>query len=206
MSDQAVKQRIDFETLDAAQRYFFMISAIVPRPIAWVSTRAADGTTNLAPFSFFQGVCASPPTLMISVAAKKSTGERKDTLSIIEETGEFVVNVVSEELAEPMVASALELPSGKSEIDAGGIETFPGERVAAPCVAIAPVSLECRLSHELPIGDCVALFGEILLAHVREDLLDARGTIDPDKLRPLGRLGGSLYQPYRDAIRMKRPG
>ncbi|MDQ7005692.1 MAG: flavin reductase family protein [Acidobacteriota bacterium] len=195
--------KIDPARLTPAQNYFFLISAIVPRPIAWISTRSPEGSTNLAPFSFFQGVAADPPTLMVSIARTKKSGETKDTLANIQATGEFVVNMVPGELAGPMEASADELPAGESEIDRAGLATFSAERVSAPCLADSPVNLECRLSREVAIGSCVAVFGEVLLAHVREDLLDERGTIDPDRLAPLARLGGSLYLPYGKAIRLR---
>lgn len=198
---QPSRVTIDPQAQTPAENYYFLISAIVPRPIAWVSSRGGDGSTNLAPFSFFQGVCADPPTLMISLAERKSTGEFKDTLSNIQQSGEFVVNLVPEELAEAMIASSEELPAGESEIERGDLPTFPGQRVQVPCVADSPVNLECRLVHQLRMGSCVVFFGEILLAHVREEVLDPRRNIDPDKLRPLARMGGSFYLPYSRAIR-----
>ncbi|MDH3284116.1 MAG: flavin reductase family protein [Acidobacteriota bacterium] len=201
----ARKLVIDLETVSAARRYHFMISAIVPRPIAWVSTRGVDGTTNLAPFSFFQGVCSDPPTLMISFATQKKSGERKDTLANIEATREFVVNLVSEDLLDPMILSSAELERGASEIEAARLATFPGEQIEAPCLVASPVNLECRLLRTVPVGSCVAVFGRILLAHARSDILGERGTIDPDRLRPVARLGGSLYALYGGAISKKRP-
>ena len=200
---QPSRVTIDPKTQTRAENYHFLISAIVPRPIAWVSSRGGDGSTNLAPFSFFQGVCADPPTLMISLAERKSTGEFKDTLSNIRQSGEFVVNVVPEALAEPMIASSEELPAGESEIEREALSTFPGQRVQAPCIADSPVNLECRLVHQLPIGSCVVFFGEIVLAHVQGELLDARQNIDPEKLRPLARMGGSFYLLYSHAIRFE---
>ncbi len=200
------KRVIDLEAKSSRESYRFLISAIVPRPIAWVSTRGEGGATNLAPFSFFQGVCADPPTLMISLGTTKRSGERKDTLRNIEDTKVFVVNLVDESLLDPMVRSSAELERGQSEIEAARLATFPAERVAAPCLSVSPVNLECRLVEAVPLGSCVAAFGEIVLAHVREDLLDERGTIDPDKLRPVGRLGGTLYAPYRGSVSKRRPG
>jgi len=199
------RTRIDLAELGPSKAYYFMISAIVPRPIAWVSTRGRDGSTNLAPFSFFQGVCADPPTLMVSIASRKRSGETKDTLRNVRETGELVVNIVAEPLIDSVVASAEERPHGDSEIDALSLGTFDAERVGAPCLAASPVNLECRLTQEVQVGSCSALFCEILLAHVAPDLLDERGTIDPEKLRPWARLGGSLYLPYGRAVRIRRP-
>ena len=196
---------IDLDALGTAKAYFFMISAIVPRPIAWVTTRGRDGSTNLAPFSFFQGVCAAPPTLMISISSGKRSGEPKDTLANIRETGEFVVNVLPHELVDPMVASSAERPYGDSEIEAEGLETFPADLVAPPCLAGSPINMECRLHQEVPIGQCVAVFGRIVRVHAREDVLDARDTVDPDKLRPWARMGGAFYQPYGGVVRKNRP-
>jgi flavin reductase (DIM6/NTAB) family NADH-FMN oxidoreductase RutF len=195
---------VDFSALSSDQRYFFLISAVVPRPIAWVSTRAADGSTNLAPFSFFQAIGSDPPVVMISIATEKSDGTLKDTLVNVRETGEFVVNLVSEEIAETMVRTSAELPHGESEIAAFGLTAIPSVAVASPSIAEAKVSLECRLWHELPVGNAVAVFGEVLRAQVAEGLLDPRGTIDPTALRPLGRLGGSLYLPFTEPRRIRR--
>jgi flavin reductase (DIM6/NTAB) family NADH-FMN oxidoreductase RutF len=195
---------VDMSALSSDQRYFFLISAVVPRPIAWVSTRARNGTTNLAPFSFFQAIGSDPPVVMISIATEKSDGTTKDTLVNIRETGEFVVNLVSEAIAETMVRTSAELPHGESEIAAFGLTPIPAVAVGAPAVAEAKVCLECRLYHELPVGHAVAIFGEVLRAQVVEGLLDARGTIDPMALRPLGRLGGSLYLPFSEPRRIRR--
>jgi flavin reductase (DIM6/NTAB) family NADH-FMN oxidoreductase RutF len=196
---------VDFAEMSAARRYFFMISAIVPRPIAWVSSLDRHGVVNLAPFSFFQGVCADPPTLMLAISRQKKTGEGKDSLRHIEETGEFVVNVVTESVWDEMLVSSLEFPAGTSELERLGLETFPAEQVAAPCVTASPVNLECRLAERVDLTGCVALFGRILRAHVEEQLLDARGSIDAEKLRPLARLGGSFYAPFGGAVRRKPP-
>lgn len=196
---------VDFDELSAARRYFFMISAIVPRPIAWVTSSDADGLVNLAPFSFFQGVCADPPTLMIAISRHKRSGEGKDSLRHIEQTGEFVVNVVTESVWDSMLISSLEFPAGTSELQRLGLETFPAERVGPPCLADSPVNLECRLAERVELTGCVALFGRILQAHVLEHLLDERGSIDAEKLRPLARLGGSYYAPFGGAVRRKPP-
>jgi len=198
------RSSIDLSRLSPDARYFFLISAVVPRPIAWVSTRGADGTTNLAPFSFFQAVSSDPPIVMISVSVEKSDGTMKDTLVNARATGEFVVNLVSEELAETMVRTATELPHGESEIEAFGLTAIPSISVGAPAIGEAKVCLECRLVHDLPLGNAVALFGEILTAQVCDGLLDDRGTIDPTALRPLGRLGGSLYLPFSSPRRIRR--
>jgi flavin reductase (DIM6/NTAB) family NADH-FMN oxidoreductase RutF len=196
---------IDFSERSSVERYHFMISAIVPRPIAWVTTRGPDGATNLAPFSFFQGVSADPPVVMIAFAGSKRSGERKDTLANIEATGEFVVNVVDEDQVDAMVLSSVEFPRSTSEIDVAGMATFPARAVNGPCLEASPVNMECRMLRRLEIGQGVAVFGEILLVHARRDVLNERGTVDPDRLRPLARLGGSLYARYGGAFSRKAP-
>lgn len=200
------RRLIDLRELGPARGYYFLISAIIPRPIAWVTTRARDGSTNLAPFSFFQGVCADPPTLMLSIMRHKGFGEPKDTLSNIEATGEFVVNLVSEPSLEAMNQSSAELPAGVSEIEAGSLATFPAERVSPPCLADS-VNFECRLLQTAPIGSNVVVFGDILVAHAREDCLDERNVVDPNKLRPVARLGASRFLVFDPAsVRtLKRP-
>lgn len=202
-AQDAMRRRIDLKELGASKAYFFMISAVVPRPIAWVSSRGADGTDNLAPFSFFQGVCPDPPTLMLSISQSKRSGETKDTLRNVRETGGFVVNVVPEPMGKAMVSSSEELSYETSEIERAGLATFPAETVDALCLADSPVNMECRLSREIEIGRCSVVFGEIQLVHAHEAILDERDVVDPDKLRPWSRLGGSLYMPYGGATRLK---
>src|SRR5436190_18980142 len=143
---------LDFTALRPRDAYGWMISTILPRPIAWVSTISADGKTNLAPFSFFQGVCANPPTLMF-VPVNLRDGTKKDTVRNIEQVPEFVVNLVSFELAEKMNRTSALLPYGESEFDAFGIASAPSERVRPPRVAAAPVAFECTLDRFVHIGE-----------------------------------------------------
>src|SRR5882757_311314 len=135
---------LDFETLPQRDAYNWMIHAITPRPIAWVSTISADGRTNLAPFSFFNGVTSSPPTLLFS-AVNGRGGAKKDTALNIEAVPEFVVNIVPYSLAEPMNACASLLPHGESEFEAFDISPAASTRVRPPRVALAPVAFECVL-------------------------------------------------------------
>ncbi len=200
MSSGEDRALVDLSDLSTSERYKFLISAIVPRPIAWVTSTSAEGALNLAPFSFFQGVSADPPTLMLSVATSKRSGERKDTLGNVEQTGEFVVNVVNEELLDPMVLSSVEYGAATSEIEVAGLETFPSRHVTPPCLADSPVNMECRLIRTVELGGCVVLFGEILVAHVRRDHLDEKGRVDADRLRPVARLGGAKYALYGRSV------
>src|SRR5271170_4287970 len=135
---------LDFSALATRDAYRWMVGTILPRPIAWVSTVAPDGRTNLAPFSFFQGVTANPPTLMF-VPVNGRDGTKKDTVRNIELVPEFVVNLVPRSLAEAMNQTAALLPYGESEFEAYGIAAAPSSRVRPPRVADAPVAFECSL-------------------------------------------------------------
>ncbi len=199
---------LDFTTLPARDAYTWMATTILPRPIAWVSTISADGKTNLAPFSFFQGVCANPPTLMF-VPVNTRMGAKKDTTLNIEAVPEFVVNLVPFALGEQMNACAAMLPHGESEFDKFGIACLPSERVRPPRVAAAPVAFECVLDRIVLIGEgplaANVMFGRIVVAHVSDAVLDAEGQADAAKLDLIGRLGGDAYTRTRDTFELIRP-
>lgn len=187
-----------------------MASAIAPRPIAWVSSRSKDGIVNLAPFSFFQMVTATPPTLMIS-PLRQSDGSLKDTTRNIIETGEFVVNLVPHELREKMNATSFSFPGDVSEIEQCGIATQAAERVKPPRVIGVPVSFECRLASAQPYPadkpSCHIILGEVLIAHIDDRVLDEHGHIDPRKLDLISRMGGDWYGRINsdDNFKMTRP-
>src|SRR3954462_7983318 len=143
---------LDFSQLHPRDAYGWMISKILPRPIAWVSTISVDGKTNLAPFSFFQGVCANPPTLMF-VPVNTRDGAKKDTVRNLEQVPEFVVNLVPFALAEKMNACSALLPYGESEFEKFGIASTPSEKVRPPRVADAPVAFECTLDRFVNFGE-----------------------------------------------------
>ncbi len=198
---------LDLETLPVRDVYQWMVCAITPRPIAWVSTISAAGQTNLAPFSFFQGVCANPPTLLF-VGANDCTGNPKNTIINVREVSEFVVNIVPDAMRDLMNQTASSLPRGESEFERFGIAAAPSGKVRPPRVAAAPVSFECRLDRIIQIGDGPlagnAVFGRILLAYVNETVL-TDGRIDPHKLDAIGRLGGDFYTHTREVFAMDRP-
>ena len=200
--------RLDFTTLPPRDAYAWMISTILPRPIAWVSTISADGKSNLAPFSFFQGVCANPPTLMF-VPVNTRDGTKKDTVRNLEQVPEFVVNLVPFALAEPMNATAALLPYGESEFEKFGIAATPSQRVRPPRVAAAPVAFECTLDRFVHIGEgplaAHVTFGRILVAHVADAVLGADGRPDPAKLDLIGRMGGESYTRTTERFTIKRP-
>ncbi len=199
---------LDFTQLSTRDAYQWMTRTILPRPIAWVSTIDAEGRTNLAPFSFFQGVTSNPPILMF-VPVNDRHGVKKDTVKNIEQVPEFVVNVVSHALAEKMNATAATLPYGESEFEKFGIESAASAKVKPPRVAAAPVAFECSLYRILNIGEgplaANVVFGKILLAHVRDDVLAADGKADAAKLDLIGRLGDQDYATTRGIFSVQRP-
>ncbi len=199
---------LDFTRLAPRDAYQWMTATILPRPIAWVSTISADGRTNLAPFSFFQGICANPPTLMF-VPVNNRQGVKKDTVRNIEAVPEFVVNLVPHALAEQMNATAALLPYGESEFEKFGIAATPSTHVRPPRVAAAPVAFECRLDRFVHVGEgplaANVVFGRILVAHIRDDVLGANGKPDAAKLDLVGRLGGEAYTLTRETFSLVRP-
>jgi flavin reductase (DIM6/NTAB) family NADH-FMN oxidoreductase RutF len=199
---------LDFSKLSPREAYGWMTSTILPRPIAWVSTISAEGRTNLAPFSFFQGITANPPTLMF-VPVNTRDGLPKDTLRNIEATREFVVNVVPFALAESMNATAALLPYGESEFEKFAVGSAASVRVKPPRVALSPVAFECQLHSITRIGEgpiaANVVFGRILLVHVDDAVLGADGHPDAAKLDLIGRLGGESYTRTTGQFALKRP-
>ncbi|MHC4550066.1 MAG: DinB family protein [Planctomycetota bacterium] len=195
---------IDPGDLDARQLYRLMTSVVVPRPIAWTSTVSADGVLNAAPFSYFQALSSRPPMVMLAIGRRR--GVPKDTRANIEATREFVINIVSEELGPRMVMTSIEHPPEISEFEEVGLTPMPSERVAPPRIAESAVSLECRLDRLLEVGTSGICIGEVVLFHLRDDVLGEDRTADPLKLRPLGRLGGTAYAPLREVVEITQEG
>ena len=199
---------LDPDSLNTRTMYEWMIHSILPRPIAWVSTVSVSGVTNLAPFSFFQGVCARPPTLMFCPVNHRD-GSSKDTLRNIEATGEFVVNTVSAADAEAMNATSAMLGFEESEFERFGLAAVPSVMVRPPRVASASVAFECRLDRiirvsEGPAGGNIVL-GRIVRMYVADAVIGANGYPDPDRLDLIGRMGGTEYLRTRDRFSIDRP-
>jgi flavin reductase (DIM6/NTAB) family NADH-FMN oxidoreductase RutF len=191
--------RRDFDPAETGTRAFYRLlnSVVVPRPIAWVSSVSADGVENLAPHSFFTVACVDPPVVQFT-----SVG-RKDSLRNVEATREFVVNLAPEPLFEQINATGTDFPAGVSEFDAVGVAREPGIRVAAPRVADSPVALECTLQATTRFGDSTVVFGRVVLASVREDVLDGdRPAVD--RLRPMARLGGNEWMRLGEVVEITR--
>jgi len=191
---------------DYGSVYKLMIGAIVPRPIAFVSTISKDGVRNLAPFSFFNGVCSNPPIVLFSTVIRKD-GSNKDTLNNIEATKEFVVNIVSEDIAEQMNITSTEFPPGVDEFVESGLNPIPSDIVRPPRVKESRINMECRLVTiarfgEEPGGGCT-IFGEVVRFHIADELIE-NFRINPDKLRAIGRMGGPTYTRTNDRFDLVR--
>lgn len=197
--------KVDPATISSGAAYQWMTSSILPRPIAWTTTLNLDGSTNLAPFSFFTGVTSDPPTCLLCVSRHGAT-RKKDTWVNIERTGEYVIHVVTDALAAQMNETARVSAYGVDELVAAGLTKLPSDRVAPPRVAEAPVAMECRLDRIVEVGQAgtAIIIGEILLWHVRDDLL-VEGRLDPGRLDAVGRLGGAGYARTRDRFDLVRP-
>ena len=190
--------------MSATDAYKLMIRSIVPRPIAWISTVSPDGVRNIAPFSFFTGITVEPPTVCF-VPARKTGGVKKDTLANVEATGEFVVNIVTEELAAAMNDTATGYPADVDEFERAGLTPVASDAVAPPRIGESPVNMECRLDKIVEVGDKggVLVIGEVVMFHVDERVL-AGGKVDPVLLKAVGRLGGMEYSRTTDTFALDR--
>ncbi len=197
---------VDFAPLPVRERYKLLVGSIVPRPIALVSTMGLDGGFNLAPFSFFNAVCDDPPAIVLGINSG-IPGVVKDTVRNIRTSGEFVVNLVDEAMAEKMNICAVDFPPETNEFDVAGFTPLPGSKVKVPYVAEAPIALECRrlTITELGVGRNVVI-GEVLMMHIRDDLYDKeKNYVLADKSRLIGRMhGAGWYARTSDLFDMPR--
>ena len=189
--------QIDPEKQTYKENYKLMIGSILPRPIAFVSSVSPTGVLNLAPFSFFMGVTSKPLTIAFAPTRKRLSGDKKDTLSNIEATREFVVNIVSEDNVVQMNETATEFPSDIDEFEVSGLTAVSSSIVKPPRVAESPISMECTLYDVVYIGadepgGGAIVIGTIVMFHIQDDLIE-NGRIDIGKLRPVGRLAGQEY-------------
>ncbi len=192
------------EDLDRRSRYALMISSLVPRPIAWLSTVDRAGIRNLAPFSFFGGIASSPPLVGVSIGRRRGT--KKDSLRNLEETGEAVVHIPTRELAEKMVLSSGDYPPEVDEFVLTGLTPEASVMVRPPRVAEAPIAFECRLERIIELGEDpegLAIL-RILLFRIRDDLL-RDGRVLPERLGAVGRLGGTGYCLVDHFLSIERP-
>ncbi len=185
-----------------------MIGSILPRPIALVSTISKNHENNVAPFSYFNGVCSKPPTIMFAPGRRGWDGEEKDTLINIRDTKEFVVNIVSQNLGEQMVMCSTDYDPDIDEFDISGLTAVKSKIVKCPRVSEAKISFECKLNQIVEVGDGSAgggflVIGTIVLFHIDNDIYD-NGRINVDKLEPLGRLAGNWYTGLGNKLKIIR--
>ncbi len=195
---------IDFSTLTEYQRYKLMASLIVPRPIALVTTLGADGTANAAPFSMFNMLGEEPPIIMISVN-RLADGSLKDTAANIVRSGEFVVHLSDEAMADKMHQCGERLPPHVSELARAGLTPAPCAQVAPPRIAEAPVAFECTLWETLETASRQIFIGRVLHLHARDGLIDTeRWRVRLQDYFPVGRFGASFYVTTRDRFSLER--
>ncbi len=185
--------------------YKLLIGTVVPRPIAFVSTVSPEGVLNLAPFSFFNVICANPPVICFACGVREPP---KDTLTNVRSNGEFVVNIVTEEIAERMNLTSGEYDAGVDEFQIGGLTPVPSELVRPPAVRESPVNMECKVMQIIdvslqPLGGSL-IIGEVVRFHIDRALFE-NFRVDPDRLRAIGRMGGNGYTRTRDRFEMIRP-
>ena len=197
---------LNLETDFADRAYQLLVSLVVPRPIALVTTISPDGKINAAPFSFFNVLGANPPICAFA-PADRANGVPKDTALNVRATHEFVVNLVDEAIAEQMNLCAASLPYGENELMHAGLTSAPSTSIKPPRIAEAPASLECVEWGTLQIGENRVVIGLIKRIHVRDELFDVqKKRIVVDKYFPIGRLSAPhWYTKTRDRFEMKRP-
>lgn len=199
---------IDPKSTEPFNIYKLLIGSILPRPIAFVSTMGADGIYNLAPFSFFTAISANPPAIAFAPMMSLQ-GKRKDSLNNAERLGEFVVNVVSEDIVRPMNETSADFPPEIDEFEVSGLTPIPSDLVAVPRVKESHIAMECKLRQivelsSLPLGGSLVI-GEVVRFHVDDEYFDDY-RIDVDKLRPVGRMAGFSYTRTTDRFDLVRPG
>jgi flavin reductase (DIM6/NTAB) family NADH-FMN oxidoreductase RutF len=199
--------QLDLAALSPIKRYHVLSSLVVPRPIAWVTTLNEDGQVNAAPFSYFQIMGENPPLVVLGIG-RRTDGSAKDSFRNIRRSKEFVINIVTEENAEQMNLCATDFPPEMSEVKTLGLATEPSSVVKPPRLAIAPANLEAREVQTLLIGNNQVVMGELLVAHIRDEFIDAESLrVHTEKMHIIGRLQGGEaggYARTREPFHMKR--
>src|SRR5215471_1598233 len=201
----ATKISIDPAAQLPSESYKLMIGAIVPRPIGFISTVSSEGHYNLAPFSFFTAICAEPPVICFASGIRNPP---KHTLANARAMGEFVVNIVTEQIAEQMNLCAGEYPAEVDEFAVARLTPVASELVRPPCVLESPVNMECKVIQVVDVSTHPAggslVIGEIVRFHIDNSIMN-NSRIDPEKLRAIGRMGGNGYARTRERFEMIRP-
>jgi flavin reductase (DIM6/NTAB) family NADH-FMN oxidoreductase RutF len=197
----------DFDQLSPKDRYKLLVSTVTPRPIAWVVSQSAAGVLNAAPFSFFNAFSGNPPIIGMGISSH-TPGRPKDTRRNIEETRQFVVNLVSEDVAEAMNVTAIDFDYGVDELKEAGLTTLPSMHIKPPRIAESPVAFECELLQIVPLGtESGLVLGRVLAMHIRDEFVmdAAKHYIDTPKLKLIGRMHGSgWYARTSDLFEMPR--
>ncbi|KAH9830591.1 uncharacterized protein C8Q71DRAFT_862343 [Rhodofomes roseus] len=201
---------VDTATEDKLKLYQLMISGIVPRPIAFVSTVSESGVENLAPFSWFNMVSHYPP--LVSISCSDGPQRLKDTAGNIKATKAFTVNIISEPFVEAANVTSVDAPEGVSEWPISGLTKEKSIHVKPPRVKESAFSMECELFQTIDVADpesgahtTTLILGHVKYIHVRKDILNERGNVDPAKLKPVGRMGDISYSRVGEGFRIARP-
>ena len=199
------KTEFDLSSAEPRDRYKLLTGLIVPRPIGWVGTTRQDGTFNLAPFSFFNCVSANPPTVVFS--GGHHADRPKDSVVLAEESGEFTINIVSQEVSEAMSITSATVDHEVDEFELAGVTPVIGTKVAAPMVVEAPANLECRVNQVVYLGDQGQqrmVIGEVVALHVDDRVLDGTRIISSE-LKAIGRMAGDTYITTDATFDLNRP-
>lgn len=183
----------DFLTVDNLAIPNLLNSIVVPRPIAFITSKGRDGTVNAAPFSYFNIVCTNPP--IVSIAIQRRDGRRKDTSQNIIDLKEFVINICSLEMAKAVSISGGDFPPDVSEIELANLELLSSDKISVPRVANTFAQMECMLNQVIEVGKDPAdlILGEVIQVHLHKSILNTKGLVDVEKLNPLARLAGITF-------------
>lgn len=200
---------LDPTTLSHQSIYKILTGSILPRPIGWISSIDLDGRPNLAPFSFFNVVCSNPPTLLFCPMIRGVDGSPKDTLNNVRQTGEFVVNIVTEDLLKAMNDTSIEAPSEFNEFEFAGLTLSPSVTVRPPRVLESPIHFECKVNQIVDINNAPGggsiVIGTITHIHAEERVMLGTDKINLTALQPIGRLMGASYCRVEQVIELDRP-
>ncbi|WP_067780871.1 flavin reductase family protein [Actinomyces vulturis] len=185
MTDTALHTTLDVSAHQPDEVYRILMSIIVPRPVAWVSTCSADGVNNLAPYGWFGAVSGQPPIVHFTSRAPKDSWRNAN------ETGSFVINIADAPLRQALMVTSQDVPAQVDESELAGVTLIQSDEVSAPRVQEAPISLECVTHSTHPIGESIMTFGTVVRMHIRPDILGADGLVDAEALNPLAKLGGT---------------
>lgn len=190
-------------TMNEKDKYRLLTNCIVPRPIAWVTTMSADGIFNAAPFSFFTGVSVEPPIVLFAV--ERRFGEKKDTLVNVEETKEFVINIVTESNVDAMNETSKDFKPEEDELKLAGLTPIESKLVKVPSIKESPIHMECRLHDIIEIGSSPhsLVMGEVVAVTVDDDVI-SDGRIQMSALHAVGRMGGKWYNKTNELFELQR--